>query len=195
MPVRDIRPLKAALRERFKTQRREMPPEKKKNMDDRIAARLLALRQYRTCDMLLTYVSTPIEVDTYAIIRQALADGKVVAVPRCIPNTRSMAFHRITAVDQLSPGTFGVMEPADDPQTLVTAFPNSLCIVPALCYDWRGYRLGYGKGYYDRFLAQYDGALIGICYSDGISRKLPHGRFDRTVDLLVTEKYLRRTRP
>ena len=65
--------------------------------------------------------------------------------------------------------------------------------MPALCYDWKGFRLGYGKGYYDRFLDTYDGFTVGIVYSSCVRRSLPHGRFDRPVDLLVTEDYIRRT--
>lgn len=193
MSVGDIRPIKATLREQYKTLRREMPPEIKAQRDRQLAGRVAALWQYKRCRQLLTYVSTPIEVDTLEIIRRALADGKRVAVPRCVPGTRDMEFYWINGVEELEPGTFGVLEPRPDPKRKVTDFSNGLCLVPALCYDWRGYRLGYGKGYYDRFLAGFGGHMIGVCYSDCIRRKLPHGRFDRPVELLVTDRYLRRT--
>lgn len=193
MSVGDIRPIKATLREQYKTLRRELPPEIKAQRDRQIAGRVAALWQYKRCRQLLTYVSTPIEVDTLEIIRRALADGKRVAVPRCVPGTRDMEFYWINGVEELEPGTFGVLEPRPDPKRKVTDFSNGLCLVPALCYDWRGYRLGYGKGYYDRFLAGFGGHMIGVCYSDCIRRKLPHGRFDRPVELLVTDRYLRRT--
>lgn len=193
MSVGDIRPIKATLREQYKTLRREMPPEIKAQRDRQIAGRVAALWQYKRCRQLLTYVSTPIEVDTLEIIRRALADSKRVAVPRCVPGTRDMEFYWINGVEELEPGTFGVLEPRPDPKRKVTDFSNGLCLVPALCYDWRGYRLGYGKGYYDRFLAGFGGHMIGVCYSDCIRRKLPHGRFDRPVELLVTDRYLRRT--
>ena len=193
MSVGDIRPIKATLREQYKTLRREMPSEIKAQRDRQISGRVTALWQYKRCRQLLTYVSTPIEVDTLEIIRRALADGTKVAVPRCVPGTRDMEFYWINGVEELEPGTFGVLEPRPDPKRKVTDFSNGLCLVPALCYDWRGYRLGYGKGYYDRFLAGFGGHMIGVCYSDCIRRKLPHGRFDRPVELLVTDRYLRRT--
>ena len=170
MSVGDIRPIKATLREQYKTLRREMPPEIKAQRDRQIAGRVTALWQYKRCRQLLTYVSTPIEVDTLEIIRRALADGKKVAVPRCVPGTRDMEFYWINGVEELEPGTFGVLEPRPDPKRKVTDFSNGLCLVPALCYDWRGYRLGYGKGYYDRFLAGFGGHMIGVCYSDCIRR-------------------------
>lgn len=193
MPVEDIRPIKARLREDCKAWRRGLAPAEKAAMDRAITRRVTALWQYKESDLLLTYVSTAIEVDTAAIIRQALADGKRVAVPRCVPGTRLMEFYRIDSPDELEPGTFGVPEPAPDPARLLTNFEKGLCLVPALCYDWKGYRLGYGKGYYDRFLANFGGHMVGICYSHCIRRSLPHGRYDRPVELLVTERYLRRT--
>ncbi len=193
MPVGDIRPVKAGLRERYKTFRRELPPEKKARLDQMIASRVTSLWQYKRNRLLLIYVSTAIEVDTYRIMEQAWADGKRVAVPRCVPGTRNMEFYYINSLGDLEPGTFGVLEPRPDRSRLLTDFQSGLCIVPALSYDWHGYRLGYGKGYYDRFLARFGGQMIGICYSECVQKRLPHGRFDRPVELLVTERYLRRT--
>lgn len=193
MPVEDIRPIKEGMRAHYKTLRRELSPGQKADMDAAVARRVAALWQYKRQNLLLTYVSTPIEVDTLAIIRQALADGKTVGVPRCVPHTRLMEFYRIDSLDELEPGTFGVLEPRPDPSRLITDFGKGLCLVPALCYDWRGFRLGYGKGYYDRFLAGFGGHMVGICYASCIRRSLPHGRYDRPVELLVTDRYLRRT--
>ena len=193
MPVGDIRPIKAGLREQYKRLRRNMPREIQDAYDETIARRVAALWQYKRCRMLLTYVSTAIEVDTRRIIERALADGKQVAVPRCVPGTRDMEFYLIRGLDEPEPGTFGVLEPRPDPARLVKDFSSGLCLIPALCYDWHGYRLGYGKGYYDRFLANFGGHMVGICYSECVRRKLPHGRFDRPAELLVTERYLRRT--
>lgn len=193
MPLNDIRPVKTALREKYRSLRQNMPQEIREAADRDIAAQVRKLWQYKRNDVLLTYVSTSIEVDTMRIINQALEDGKRVAVPRCIPGTRNMEFHFISSISDLKPGTFGVLEP--DPSTceIVTDLSKGLCIVPAFSYDWKGFRLGYGKGYYDRFLSRFDGNIIGICYSDCVQRSLPHGRYDRAVELLVTENYLRRT--
>ena len=194
MSLEDIRPLKNSLREQYKTIRRDMPPEIKRQHDAAICSRVTSLWQYKSNHTLLSYVSTAIEVDTFSIISQALKDGKKVAVPRCVPGTRHMEFYYITNLDSLEPGTFGVLEPKPDKQNLMTDFSSGICLVPALCYDWRGFRLGYGKGYYDRFLARFEGNMIGICYHECIQRRLPHGKYDRPVELLVTDRYLRRTR-
>lgn len=193
MSVIDIRPIKSELRQKYRSLRQAMPQEIKEQKDAAIAAQVRRLWQYQRNAILLIYVSTPIEVDTFRIIRQAIEDGKRVAVPRCVPDTRNMEFYYIQSTDELEPGMFGVLEPKADPENLYKETEGGLCIVPAFSYDWSGYRLGYGKGYYDRFLSRFDGNMVGICYSDCVQKSLPHGRYDRPVELLVTESYLRRT--
>ena len=193
MSVIDIRPIKTELRQKYRSLRQSMPPEIKEERDRAIAAQVRRLWQYQSNRILLIYVSTAIEVDTIRIINQALEDGKKVAVPRCVPDTRNMEFYYIDSIDDLAPGMFGVLEPAVNPEKLYDERDCGLCIVPAFSYDWNGYRLGYGKGYYDRFLSRFEGNIVGICYSDCVQKSLPHGRYDRPVELLVTEKYLRRT--
>ncbi|MBQ8683343.1 MAG: 5-formyltetrahydrofolate cyclo-ligase [Clostridia bacterium] len=193
MPVSDIRPIKTELRQKYRSLRQAMPQEIKDQRDEAIAVQVRQLWQYQRNEVLLVYVSTAIEVDTHRIIRQALADGKRVAVPRCVPDTRNMEFYYIHSMEELEPGAFGVLEPHPDEAHLYHESDGGLCIVPAFSYDWQGFRLGYGKGYYDRFLSRFEGNMVGICYSDCVQRTLPHGRYDRPVELLVTEKYLRRT--
>ncbi len=193
MSVTDIRPLKTALRSKYRAVRRQMLPDIRKEADRCIAERIRLLQQYQACITLLAYVSTDIEVDTLGIINNALKDGKRVAVPRCVDGTRRMEFYYITCIDELQTGSFGVLEPSADPQRLITEFSSSICLVPALSYDHSGYRLGYGKGYYDRFLANYDGYVVGICYSNCVQASLPHGRYDRRVSLLVTEQSVQNT--
>ena len=70
----------------------------------------------------------------------------------------------------------------------VTDYSKSICIIPGVVFDNAGYRVGYGKGYYDRFLAAYDGTKFGLAYSECILNEVPRGRFDRHVDILISEK-------
>ena len=190
--VMDLRQYKISLRERYRAQRSALTPQQKTRLDQDVAARFFRLNQFQSCQTLLCYVSTSIEVDTTAIIGRALQNGKRVAVPRCVPGTREMEFYYIESLDDLSPGAFGVMEPQAAPERQVKETAGSLCVVPGFCFDLAGYRLGYGKGYYDRYLNRYDGTRVGICYSANVRNRLRHGRYDCAVDLLVTERYIRR---
>ena len=186
----DIRQYKTELRDAIKEERRNMDPEEKQRLDAGVARNVFRLYQYRSAKTVLVYVSTAIEVDTYKIIEGAWRDGKRVAVPRCIPGTRLMEFHYIESFDDLSPGSFGVPEP-DESLPTVEDFTGCLMLLPALSIDYLGYRLGYGKGYYDRYMSRFNGACAGICYSGCIRRHMYHGRFDRPVDVIVTEKWIK----
>lgn len=188
----NIKEIKTELRSGFKSKRNDMPENVKLNMDCEIQSRFLTLRQYAKCDTVFTYVSKEIEVDTYAIIRAAWANGKKVAVPKCIEDSR-MDFYYIESMDDLEDGAFGVREPSVSKCKKADDLSKGLCIVPGLSFDAEGYRLGYGKGYYDRFLAEFGGYTVGLCYSNCIKWKLPHGKYDRAVDVIVTDRYIRRT--
>lgn len=185
--MNDIRPLKQKLRAESKLYRNELSNNEKAELDSKISDRLFNTWQYKNCEVLLTYVSTEIEVDTREIISRALADGKRVAVPRCIDNTRLMDFYFIKDFDDLESGYMGVLEPIPEKCEKMTDFSEGLCIVPALMFDLYGYRLGYGKGYYDRFLSNFCGETLGICYNRCIREKLPHGKFDKCVEKIITQ--------
>lgn len=185
--MNDIRPLKQKLRAESKLYRNELSSNEKAELDSKISVRLFNTWQYKSCEVLLTYVSTEIEVDTREIISRALADGKRVAVPRCVDNTRLMDFYFIKDFDDLEGGYMGVLEPIPEKCEKMTDFSKGLCIVPALMFDLYGYRLGYGKGYYDRFLSNFCGETLGICYNRCVREKLPHGKFDKCVERIITQ--------
>ena len=186
----DIRGYKQDLRERSKERRKSMDQGEKKVLDMAVAENVRRLKEYRPAKTLLVYMSTPIEVDTIQIIKNAWADGKKVAVPRCIPDTRNMEFHYIENLECLSVGSFSVMEP-DPSLPIVTDFSGCLMIVPGMHFDMKGYRLGYGKGYYDRYMVRFTGVSAGICYSNELKPFLYHGRYDRHVDVVVTDKRIK----
>ncbi|MBQ8550413.1 MAG: 5-formyltetrahydrofolate cyclo-ligase [Clostridia bacterium] len=186
----DIRQYKQSIRAEGRKRRIEMGEERRRERDGKIAENVRRLHQYAPAGTLLIYVSTPIEIDTKLIIENAFADGKRVAVPRCIPETRLMEFHYITSLEDLSAGSFGVLEPSED-CPIVKDFSGCLMIVPAIQFDISGYRLGYGKGYYDRYMSRFTGVSAGLCYSEEIRRHMYHGRYDKPVDIIVTDRYIR----
>ncbi len=191
MPQIDLREYKRELREKRKARRAELSDGYKAEMDARIADRVTSLYQYKNAKTVMIYASTAIEVDTFRIIKQAFADKKLVALPRCEKGTRNMEFYYISSLDDLESGAFNVLEPKEACE-MVTDYTDTLMIVPALALDSFGYRLGYGGGYYDRFLARCAFTTVGICYADDFMYKMLHGRFDCPLGLVVTDKFLRR---
>ncbi len=181
---------KSALRARFRRLRRETPPEVCRARDAAIAERVRSLAEYRHCTALLIYVSKPDEVATDALIESAWADGKTVAVPRSAPDG-TMVFCRITDWAELRPGTFGVREPQDACPPVVPD-ARALCVVPGLCFDGFGCRVGYGKGYYDRFLQHFPGQTVGLCPAAALVQRIPATPTDWPVQQIVTEQEVRR---
>lgn len=188
----DIRGLKQEIRQYCRDFRIQMTQEQKTEYDAQITKRAVALWEFSQADLVCTYVSKPLEVNTFGLITAALNLGKCVAVPRCLPGTREMEFRRIASCGDLLPGAFGVLEPDPKKCPAVNASGQTFCAVPGFSFDTEGFRLGYGKGYYDRFLADFCGFAVGLCYTGCVRKALPHGRFDCRVDALVTERYIRR---
>ena len=104
-----------------------------------------------------------------------------------------MSFYYVDDLSHLRPSAFNIREPISSAPEYKSSNAD-ICIVPALAYDIEGYRMGYGGGFYDRFLSSFRGTCIGICYADNIEKKLPRGRFDVRVDILITDEGLFRLR-
>ena len=179
---------KQRLREERLAARETLSEQEGARLDDCITQKLLATPEYAEATTVLTYVSVSSEVSTRMFIECALRDGKTVAVPRCLPGHR-LEFVAITSLDQLVPAPFNLLEPSKDLSALTEVqMSNAICIVPALLVDTKGYRLGYGAGFYDRFLSTYSGKKICLAYQHNLSKTtLPHTEFDVPVDMVITE--------
>lgn len=190
----NIKEDKALLRKAYKAIRSQLNSSLKDEYDKKIALQLYAIWAYKEAQTLFIYVATEFEIQTKEIIKHALSSGKKVAVPYCIHNSCEMDFYYISDFDaDLERRSFGILEPKNNQCTKVIDLTNGLCIVPALVYDSYGYRLGYGKGYYDRFLNKFTGDVVGFVYSNCVVKELPHGRYDKFVSIIVTEKYVKPT--
>lgn len=178
---------KKELRRTFRRLRKEMPAEEKALSDTAIAETFLNSPFYSRAQTLFVYNSLPQEIDTNRIIHCAWEQGKAVAAPFCDPETHAMRFYRILSADDLRAGAYGILEP--DPARCKPVDPDadSLCLVPGFAFDENGFRLGYGGGYYDRFLAVFPGTSVGLCRENGLVPKLPADAFDKNVDAVVLE--------
>ncbi|WP_302962254.1 5-formyltetrahydrofolate cyclo-ligase [uncultured Adlercreutzia sp.] len=162
--------------------------------DEAIAARVTASEAFSEAPLVLAYCSVGSEVDTRALIREALRRGKVVALPRVVPGTRTMTWHAIGSLADAAPGFAGIPEPADDAATRIDATAVDKCalaLVPGLIFDTHGFRLGYGGGFYDTFLSTFPGRSLGLIRErqliDDLEKRDAREPFDRPVGLVATE--------
>ena len=179
---------KQRLREERLAAREALSEQERSVLDDRITQKLLVTSEYAEATTVLTYVSVLSEVSTRMFIEYALRDGKTVAVPRCLPG-HCLEFVAIASLEQLVAAPFNLLEPVKElPAVTEDQKNNSICIVPALLVDTKGDRLGYGAGFYDRFLSTYPGKKICLAYQQNLSRTmLPHTALDVAVDMVITE--------
>ena len=162
------------------------------NSDAAIAAHLLAMPEYQSAGTIFCFVGTGREIDTRPILRHALDSGKTVCVPLCTTPGR-MELRRITSLEELQPGSFGIPEPSADAPG-VEVDDVDLAVVPCLSCNHLGQRLGRGGGYYDRYLPAFPGGTVGLCRDALLQREIPAEAHDRPVDLVLTETRLfRRT--
>lgn len=180
---------KRAARRTYKAIRNAILPEDKTGFDGLILRQLLDSVSYRYSGKILVYASIGSEVDTVQFCKKALADGRELYLPKSYPGG-VMRFFAVNSMEELHEGAFGVAEPEERDEYAPSAGKADLCIVPGVCFDVYGYRVGYGKGYYDRFLAKFTGVSVGLAYEDCFCReKLPYEkRYDKPVDFVVTEK-------
>ncbi len=152
-----------------------------------ILEKVLGLEAYRRAKLVHTYVSSKEnEVDTRALIGTCLAQGKRVAVPVVMPGTRTMAHALVDSLDQFAVGPWGLAQP--DPAAAIWLPSEAridLVVVPGLAFDRRGHRIGWGGGYYDRFLAQVQTIKIGLCYDELVLDCIPGEPHDVLMDMVV----------
>ncbi len=179
---------KKQLRKAMLQKRKELSESETAVKNFAITEKLLSLAKVQSAELILPFVSAKGEVGTREFIARCFDAGKTVAVPRCIDGS-NMEFCVIHTFDDLEKGMYGIDEPKEYCEVIKAEnAENSVLIVPALCFDTKGYRLGYGKGYYDRFISRYSGFTVGVCYSEFITDDIPIDEYDRCVDIVITEK-------
>ncbi len=162
---------------------------RKDSFDERISniifERLVALDEYKKAKHILCYASYNSEVDTFNLMNRIIQDGKKLYLPRCIPEKREMDVCNVKDLSELKTGAYGIKEPTGDS---VSADLLDLVIVPMVAFDREKTRLGYGGGYYDRFLLKINAVKMGIAFSVQESDKLIKEPTDIPMDIIVTEK-------
>lgn len=177
---------KAALRRQLRTQLSALSAEERRASDQALFARFLALPQLERVSTVFAFWGVPErEPETRLLVAALTARGIAVGLPRMLPQ-RGMEVRRYDPSIPLVSAGFGIQEP-DLQCPLIEKKDIGLVLVPALCYDRRGYRLGFGGGYYDRWLADCAAWKVGLCRENVLQDRVPTEEHDSRVDLLITE--------
>ena len=148
--------------------------------------RFLALPQVEAADTVMAFYGTGREPDTLPLLRALLEKGKRVALPVCLPR-RGMEARQLLDPDRLVPNRYGIPEP-DRSCPAVDKREIAVALIPNLMVDRDGYRLGWGGGYYDRWLADYPGFTVCICRRGRLVEHMPREEFDIPVKLVLIEE-------
>lgn len=179
---------KEVVRKHYLEQRRAMHPDVWKRASMLIHSRIEHSDLYRNCETLLTYVSAKDnEVGTTQIIESALRSGRTVIVPIVVVGKSELSWAQIKNSKELVRGKFGLLEPKWGQTHFVDIPSVALCLTPGVAFTCDGWRIGYGGGYYDRFLAKFAGISIGLAFDAQIACTLPQDEFDQRVDYVFTE--------
>ena len=150
-----------------------------------IHKRLYQSKEWIQSKCIAITISNELEIDTIPVIKQAWIEGKRVAVPKCHPKDKTMTFRFLTDFGQLEKVYNDLHEPIEDETEVALKDELDLLIVPGIAYDRLGYRIGFGGGYYDRFLQNYNGITVSLLLQEQLYDQLPHESFDQPVQKLI----------
>lgn len=179
--------VKKDLRKEFKALRKSIHSGQN---DEKICKILSECEIYQNAETVLFYASLDDEICVDSVIEDAISKGKKVALPVCTDTDGNMDYYYIHSLDDLITGFFSVREPDTNFCKICHDFSNSICVVPGIAFDKNGYRLGYGKGYYDRFLKKTALVSVGLCYNELVVEKIPNEKYDIPVDYIITQDRL-----
>lgn len=147
---------------------------------------IASLEAFGNADALLLYYPINNEISPLPLVDKALAQNKKVAFPVCDHTERRLIFKEIRSLSELRESRFGLFEP-DASAPAIKMSERTLCIAPAFAFSRDGSRLGYGGGFYDRFMADFGGITVGITYATLLFDELPNEPHDKAVDMVASE--------
>lgn len=183
--------LKDDLRKNMLLQRKTMKMDNVSAFSNEIVETIIKLPEFISCKNIMMYLSFKSEVNTYDLAKWCLDNGKKVIVPYCIRETREIIpfeIHNLTT--DLTKSSFGIMEPKHESLKRANIKDIDLIIVPGVVFDEHCNRIGFGAGYYDRFLPEKlkTTPTIGIAYDYQVISEIPTGIYDVPLDFIITEK-------
>ena len=184
---------KSAIRAKMAELRRQVTPAEKGKWDGEICERVLAYAGYRQARQILVYLSTRDEVATDHIVALALSQGKRVAAPRTLREKECIEAWTFSSLADVVPGEWGIREPRKMSQdghasAVIPCAEFDLILVPGLAFTMAGDRLGYGGGFYDRYMQTCPAGVsrVGLSYDLQLCAALPVEDFDQKLDVIIT---------
>lgn len=178
---------KKSLRQAVLEKRNALNSNLKKEWDQKIFNKLINSKLYQEANTIFTYVSFGSEIDTHQFINHALKEGKVIGVPKIVSKKEGIVVYRINGFQDLKEGYYHILEPVEGCKQ-VLGDDIDLILMPGLAFDIRGGRIGYGGGYYDRFLAKLNKKVpkIALAYDFQVLDQVPTEERDIKTDGLIT---------
>lgn len=185
----DVAAEKERLRRRILHLRELLTPTEVEVKSLKILETVTELPEYRKARVIASYVDKGNEVKTRPLILKTLASRKKVLVPIVDRENRNLVFSEIKGLDELAPGAFDILEPKPDRRRITNLETAGMVFVPGIAWDFDGYRVGWGKGYFDTVLKRLPdkSVAIGLAFDLQIVDRVPRAQFDLPVDMVVTE--------
>jgi len=193
MGAQEIKAEKKRIRAEVKETVKQLDQSYCEAADEKIREEILSLPEYQKADTVFCFVSMDTEVDTHRLIQQMLKDGKRVGVPRCHGLGKMDAYEIKNLEKDLEPGTWGILEPKEN-CALVSPEEFQLAIVPCCSCSHEGKRLGYGGGFYDRYLNKTEAVRAIVCREKIMREDIPMEEHDLLMDLVISEEGVRNLR-
>ncbi len=178
---------KRLLRQALLAERKALPPEALCALGRAVCSQIAALPLFLEASMLLCYYPVKGEINLLPLAELAIKRKIPVGFPVCDSKNHTLSFRKAETPNDFVPGAYGIPVPPENANLLIPD-EHTVCLVPALGYDKNLYRIGFGGGFYDRFLANFPGVTIGVCAESTILETVFPEPHDVAVSLLATEK-------
>lgn len=184
--MNSIKEQKKQLRKKVKEKIAALSPEYCVTADQQIFKKLILLKEYQDAEVFFCYVGTKEEIDTTPVLEDILRSGKRLGVPKCI-SYGVMEVYEITSLDELQPGAYGILEPIEGCRLIKPEEIDFACI-PCLTCSKDGKRLGYGGGFYDRYLPKLSCKKAVLCRSALREEEIPMDEYDVRIDIVIMDE-------
>lgn len=180
---------KKEIRKKILEYRETIDIDQRKIWDEEIFSKLINSDLYKRSNTIFAFVSFKSEVDTHKIIKHAISNGKTICVPKINSKQEGIKIYKIEDFDQLKEGYFGILEPIKSCEE-VDSNALDLILMPGVAFDRHGGRVGYGAGFYDRFLSNMNKQVpkVALAYDFQVMDTVPMDQYDVRIDGVITER-------